>query len=196
MKQSDQKTVPNISLKINLLIHKGERVKIYLKLIKWLLSTGRFIVIFVELIVVGAFILRYKYDTELVDLQDKIKEQIPYIQSLQDSEIELKHLQSQLTTIKQIKNNQAHVEILLKIAQLTPKTIRLTSLNLERAPTTSKMSFIISGRTPSNLELSAFIKALQKDPSFSDVNLSNISFEGQTTFVITGGVQLLSTKST
>lgn len=182
-----KKLLTSSIFKVNLLIRKGEPVKIQTELLKWLLSSGRFIVVFVELIVIGAFIYRYKLDADLADIQEKIKEQIPYIQSLKDEELLLKKTQFQLATIRQMKNeNLVYEKTIIKIAQLTPKNIKLTGLTLDQPGSSLKTSISIMGQTPSNLELSAFIQVLQKDPAFSNITLTNISFEGQTTFTITG----------
>jgi len=175
--------------KVNLLLHKEELPKIHIRLFKWILSSGRFIVIFVELITIVAFVYRYKLDADLLDLQEKINAQIPYIQSLKNDELAIKQTQFQLTSIKQIKNNSpSFAAIVARIAKLTPQTIKLTNIALDRTQSFPKTSVTISGRTPSNLELSTFIKALQKDPNFTDITIANISFEGQTIFTITGSL--------
>lgn len=174
---------------INLLIRKGEQVKLYERLLKWLLSSGRFIVVLVELITIGAFVTRYKLDAELADLQDQIKEKVPYIESLKVDETLIRQTQFQLSTIKQTRNESPDfVQTVSKIATLTPKNIKITNITLDRAQSFPNTLFVISGATPSNIELSVFISALQKDPSFAEVTLTNISFEGQTVFTLTGSL--------
>lgn len=173
--------------KVNLLIKKGEQLKLQVKLIRWLLSSGRFIVVFVELLTISAFVYRYKLDTDLADLQDSIKERVPYIQSLKNDEILIRQVQFQLNNIKQTRNeNPNFAQVLSKIALITPKNIKLTSISFDRTQSFPKTSLSISGQTPSNVELSAFVKALQKDPIFAEITLTNISFERQTNFTITG----------
>ncbi|MBI4037269.1 PilN domain-containing protein [Candidatus Daviesbacteria bacterium] len=175
--------------KVNLLIRKEEQIKLHIRLLKWLLSSGRFIVIAVELITIGAFIYRYKLDTNLLDLQEKIEAQIPYIESMKTDEITIRQLQFQLATIKQIRQESpGFTQAILRISQLTPKSVKLTGISLDRTQTFPKTIFRISGQTGSNLEISAFMKALQKDPAFAEVTLTNISFEERTTFTITGSL--------
>lgn len=176
-------------LKVNLLISKEEQLKLPARLIKWILSSGRFIVIFVEIVTIGAFVLRYKLDAELLDIQDQINDQIPYIQSLKQNEMVIRQTQLQLSTIHQIKNNNPnYAAIFAHIAALTPYNTKLTSIALDRAQSFPKTTLTISGQTPSNLEISTLVKTLQKDPFFAEVTLSNISFEGQVTFTITGSL--------
>lgn len=173
--------------RVNLLVQKGQALKLEVRLMKWILASGRFIVVIVEIIVITAFIYRYKLDTDLADLQERINEQVPYIKSLKNDELALKQVQFQLSTIRQTRSESPDfVDTLNKIASLTPRSIRLTNITFEVAEPPTKAAFTINGQTPSNLELSAFINALKQDPQFSDINLSNISFESQTTFAITG----------
>lgn len=173
--------------KVNLFINKGERPEIYLQVLKWLISSGRYIVIFVELVVIIAFISRYKLDADLAAIQEEIKEIIPYIQSLKADEKAIKETQYQLFSIKQIKDSDPNYpEVLNNIAKLTPQSIKLSNITIDRSKTYSKIDFSINGQTPSNIELSAFIKALKNYPLFSEITLTNISFEGITTFTITG----------
>lgn len=175
--------------KINLLIHKGEQIKIYVRLLHWILSSGKFIVVFVELLVIGAFVLRYMLDAQLSELQEKIKDQVPYLESLQRDEASIRQTQFQLSTIKQTRQTDPdYSQFLMKMAQLTPQKITLSSIRFDNTQTFSKISFSLTGSSPSNIELSAYIKVLKKDPQFSDITLTNISFEGQTNFTITGNL--------
>src|SRR3989338_1167782 len=181
---------------INLLIHKEEQVKLYERLLRWLLSSGRFIVVLVELVTIGAFVARYKLDAELADLQDNIKDKVPYIEALKADEALIRQTQFQLSTIKQTRNESPDfVQTISKIATLTPKNIKITNISLDRAQSFPKSLFTISGATPSNIELSVFISSLQKGPSFAEVTLTNISFEGQTIFTLTGSLTKKGEKS-
>lgn len=174
---------------VNLLIRKGEVVKLHIRLLRWLLSSGRYIVVFVELVVIAAFIMRYKLDGELVDLQGQISEQAKFIQSLSAEEQTIKQTQFRLSTIKQIhKDNADFASILFKISALTPTRITLSNISFNRASPTAPFNISISGQTPSNVELSVFIKSLQNDPLFSGITLTNISFEEQTIFTISGSL--------
>ncbi len=183
------KKLANNLFKINLLIHKGENIKWYYKLLKWVLSSGRYIVIFVEIIVIGAFVFRYKLDTDIADLQDQIQDLIPYIKSYANDEKALRQMQFQLSTIQQTRSqNPDYSQIIMKIAKVTPQTIKLTNINMDKGQAVGQISLSITGQTPSNTDLSAFIKALQADTTFANINLTNIAFEVQTTFTITGNI--------
>lgn len=173
---------------INLLISQTELARFYLKPLRWILSSGRFIIILVEFVVIGGFVLRFKLDSDLVDLQDKIKEQLPYIQSLRSDEIQVRQTQFQLQTAKQVRlDNQNLSAALTKVAQATPRNVRTLGVNLDRSQAAPKTTLRILAVAGSNYEVSAFVKALQADQSFSAVSLASITFEKPLiNFTITG----------
>lgn len=177
---------PNL-FNINLLINRGKSEKLYTKLLRWALSSGRFIVILVEMITIGAFVYRYKLDANLNDIQDQINQKAPYIKSLGTDEMDIRHTQFQLSTISKLKSeNIDFSKPLTELTQIIPKSITLTNINLDRTEAYPNTSLSITGKTPSNLELSVFIKELQKNSNFSEITLANIAFDNQTTFTITG----------
>lgn len=175
--------------KVNLLIHHGEQEKLISKLIKWALSSGRYIVIFVEMVTISAFVYRYKLDADLNDLQEKINDKIPYITNLSADETLIKHTQFQLSTISKLKSEKVDFILpLTNLAKIVPKSIKITNISFDRIQAYPKTSLSISGQTPSNLELSVFIRELRGNPNFSDITLASISFEQQTIFTITGNL--------
>jgi len=66
------------------------------KLFNWLLSVGRYIVIFVDLVVMGAFISRFWLDKKRIDLADEIRQQQAILETTQEFEQEFRNFQSRL----------------------------------------------------------------------------------------------------
>ena len=185
------------SFKINLLIRKGEQIALPARLIKWVLTSGRFIVVLVEIVTIGAFVLRYKLDGDLSEFQDQIKNEIPYLESLKPDETLIRQTQFKLSNIRQSKDTVVDFSaVITKISTITPRNIKISNISFDRTGSFPKTLFTLSGTTPSNIELSVFMNSLQKDPSFSEVTLTNISFEGQTLFTITGSLTAKGAKST
>ncbi len=175
--------------KINLLIRRGEKVALLTRLIKWTLTSGKLIVVLVEIITIGAFVMRYKLDGDLSQLQDSIKNEVPYLESLKADELLIRQTQFKIATIRQTKTETLDFsQVITKIANITPKNIKISNIAFDRTQSFPKTLFNLSGTTPSNIELSVFMSSLQKDPSFTEVTLTNISFEGQILFTITGSL--------
>lgn len=176
-------------LRIDLFKRQDTQFKLNVRFLSWLVTTGRYIIIVVELVVIGAFVARYKLDSDLAAINHEINDSaVPYLKSLQKDEREIRETQLKLTTVKQLRAQNPHyVETLGLISKLVPTTIKLESLNFDKSAGSSRIGVVFNGSTPTIVELSAFIKALQKDPNFSDINLTNFSTdEDGTKFTVTG----------
>lgn len=176
-------------LQTNLLVAKGEQVPLLTRLVRWLISSGRYIVIVVEMIVIGAFVYRYKLDADLVALQEEIASQSAYVQSLKRDEDLIRLTQFQLASIRQTKEARLdYPEVFSKIANYTPKDVRLTNITVEESKDLSHSDLSISGVTTSNTQLSELIKQLKQDNTFPTVSLSQISFDTDTVFTISATI--------
>lgn len=181
--------------KINLLIVKGEDVKLPAKIFRWILSSGRYIVIIVELIVIGAFVARYKLDADLASLKEDIDNRIPYLKSLKDDEDAIRLTQFRLNSVARVRSeNPDFVSVFQRIAAVTPQNTRMHNITVTRIPNSAQFNIVLTGQTPFNNELSAFMNALRSDTAFSGIILTNISFEGQTVFTINGAFSVKSVK--
>lgn len=161
---------------LNLLKPQSNPEKITIKLFKWLLSSGRYIFVFVEALVLIAFAARFKLDADIASKKEAIEEQIPYIESLKAYEVLIRQTQLKLSTIDSIKtNSQDFSSILQQISDQIPASIKITTLNLTR--NLNIASIHITGQTPFNNDLTGFISGLKSNKTFSDVNLVNVGLE-------------------
>lgn len=150
--------------------------KLPIRLVKWLLSTGRFIFIFVEALVLIAFITRFKLDADLQSKKEAIEQQTPYIKSMKPYEILIKQTQAKLSTISTFRQNSADYPQLLKeIATLTPMGLKITSLTMNKK--VDKINVQMSGQAQTNIDFSAFVNGLKNDKNFSNITLSGIGIE-------------------
>ena len=75
-------------------------------LLKWALTVGRFIVVFTELIVILAFLSRFKFDRDLTDLNEAVSQKKAIVEAAADFEQDFLFLQKQLETIAGLKKNR------------------------------------------------------------------------------------------
>lgn len=170
------KDSPKLKIHLDLLHPQSNPEKLPVKFIRWLLSTGRYILIFVEAIVLLAFISRFKLDTDLAEKKDAIEEQIPYLESLEPYEILIRQTQLKLSTIGNIKTASAYYSsILKKIATQTPQGVKLISLNLSKDA--GRVIIQITATSQGNNDLTSFVTGLKQDKSFSDVSVVGVSLE-------------------
>lgn len=165
-----------LNIHLDLLKPQSSSEKILSKLIRWLLSTGRYIFIFVEALVLLAFFLRFSLDEKLQSNNETIKKQLPYIQSLKSVEIAVREIQLKLSTIDSFYTSYADYSlVLIKIAGQTPLGVKLINLNLQK--NVAKITINFTAQAQNNADLASFLAGLKQDPFFSDVHITSIGFE-------------------
>lgn len=176
-----------LRIKLNLLHPKELQIKLTERFVKWLITYGRFIVILVEVVVVAAFLTRFKYDADLDNLKRKINEDLPYVEGLAPQEALITQTQNRLALIDKTYLSQNRWQsTILNISALTPTSIQFIGLSLEEQDE-KNVGFKINAITFSNTDLGIFLNNLRSQDDFSNINLANISFEAdQILFTITG----------
>lgn len=176
-----------LRIKLNLLHPREAPAKLPERFLKWLITYGRFIVIFVEIIVVSAFLARFKFDADLDNLKNKINQDLPYVEGLATDEALIKQTQTKLDLIdKTYLDADKWQQTVIDISALIPRSIIFTGMQLED-PEGNSVKFRIAGSTASNADLGIFLNNLRKVDTFRDISLASISFEqNQIVFTITG----------
>ncbi|MBI2018301.1 PilN domain-containing protein [Candidatus Daviesbacteria bacterium] len=179
-----------IGINLDLLKPQSNPEKLAVKVFRWLLSTGRYIFILVEVIVFIAFILRFKLDADLADKKEAIEQQIPYIESLGPYEILIRQTQLKISTILAAKSDFVNYPLVFKkIADQTPLGIKLISLNMQKE--VGKITFTMNAEAQNNNDVTSFVQGLKQDSSFSDINLTSIDLDQRTiTFTLTGSSKI------
>lgn len=184
--------VPKIKLSIHLDLLKPQSnpQQLSLKLIKWLLSSGRYIFIFVEAIVLTAFIARFKLDADLQANKEAIEQQLPYIESLKPFETSIRQTQFKLSTIDTLYKTYAdYPKVIKTIAGQTPAGVKIISLNLEKS--IDKITIRLNGQAQNNKDLAIFLGGLKQDQSFTNTSITSIGFEkGSLTFSLSSTAKL------
>lgn len=140
------------------------------RFLKWLLTIGRYIVIFTELIVILAFLSRFKLDRDLTDLYEEIEAKQAIIQASVDFESDFRFLQKQLSTIQGLRKDQLQTKQLMEeIAALTPIDVYFSDLNI----TGDKASF--TANALSEAGLATFINNLKKSSRFSNLEIGSLA---------------------
>lgn len=184
---SDSAQASKLRIDLNLLHPKEVQTRLPEKFLKWLISYGRFIVILVEVVVVAAFLTRFKYDADLDNLKTKIRQDLPYVEGQATDEALINQTQTKLALIdKTYLSSDRWQEAIIEISSLTPNSIQFLGLLLEEKDEQS-VSFKINASTLSNTDLGIFLNNLRGQDNLRDINLANISFDqDQILFTITG----------
>ena len=139
------------------------------KAFDWLVNTGRWIIVFTELIVILAFLSRFWLDQRLADIYAKNVQKIAIIEAASDFENEFRTLQKQTDQIGSLQKEQKdQAEVLENIVALLPPDIYLTSLKVTTRQWRWKSSL-------PRRRLGYFFKNLILTPFFSEVEIANIT---------------------
>lgn len=170
------KPKPRLTLKLNLLKPQSNPEKLPVKLVHWLLSSGRYIFVLVNALVLIAFGARFKLDADLATKKDAIEEQIPYIESLKPYEILIRETQLKLSTIDTAKKSSLDWSaILKKIADQTPAGVKIISINIKKD--VGAATITIAGQAQTSSDLTSFITGLKGENTFNGTNLAGIELE-------------------
>ena len=176
-----------LRIDLNLLHPREIEAKLPEKFLKWLFTYGRFIVILVEVVVVGAFLTRFKYDADLDNLKVRIKQDLPYVEGQSTDEALINQTQTKLALLdKAYLNSDKWQESIIELSSQTPGSVQFIGLLLEEKDEQT-INFKISASTLSNTDLGIFLNSLRSQENLRDINLANISFDNeQIVFTITG----------
>ena len=163
----------NLKKNINLLPKEELEKTTIGKFIKWALGIGRYIIIFTELIVIVAFIARFKLDQDLTRLREEIQKKQTIINSYAQFEQKVKFLQKQLAFIKRTEGESLSAsQVLSELSQITPIDVVFSELSI------AQNQIIIKGSGLSNIGLNTFLNGLKNSKNFSQINLENVVSKG------------------
>ena len=140
------------------------------RFLKWALTIGRYIVIITELIVILAFLSRFKLDRDLTNLYEEIEQKQAIIESTSNLENDFRFLQKRLAAIQNLEKTQLKAaKVLEELAGLTPVDVVFTNLS----STNEEISF--SATALSEVGLATFLNNLKSSGRFENLNLSQVS---------------------
>lgn len=186
------KKVPTVKISLDLLRSQSQPKRLVIKVFNWLLSSGRLLIVVVEILVLAAFLARFKLDSDLSTTREAIEQQVPFIESLASDEALIRQTQFQLATVREMRQDSPdYVSISQKIAKQTPSGIILKTLSMTK--NRSNADIRIAGTASDNTQLTSFIAGLRADSIFQDLDLVDVSLEGGTlNFTITVSTKLTS----
>jgi hypothetical protein len=164
------KTKPNKKDQINLLPQEGLSATTGGRILLWLLSTFRVIVIVTELFVVAAFVSRFWLDAKNTDLSEKIQNNKSVIESFQDFEKEFKNVQERLAIYNLYSKDKGKIiEAVNSVISSKPPEVTFSSI------TAGENDIRISAKSVSELGIQQFIVNLNSNENIENTSLGNIS---------------------
>lgn len=142
------------------------------RILRWLLGTFRMIVIFVELIVIVAFLFRFWIDIQISLLNREIEEKKAIIVSYTDFEKEYRGVLARQDFYKANTENIIHKnKVFSQIGTKIPLDLKLTEVFFDE--TNNKIS--ISGESLAEESISQYLAYLKTIPELSTISLVGVN---------------------
>ena len=140
------------------------------KLLKWALNTGRYVVVFTELIVILALLSRFKLDQDLTDLNEQIAQYQAMIDASGEFEDQFRFLQKRVNHIDVLEQEQNTLnQVLVELSEITPVNVSLDVLSVSP----DKVSLQAQALETSGIE--TLVANLEKHPNFNQIHLSELN---------------------
>lgn len=154
---------------INLLPEAGFEITSAGRILSWILSTFRIIVIVTEIIVMIAFLSRFWLDAQNTDLNDKIEEKEAVLTASKDFEQEFKNTQKKLAIFSELTEDEGiYSEILNTVVSYLPPDLFLSAITFER------YELKIEGNTINEVSIEQLIVNLTSSGKFSEVGILEV----------------------
>lgn len=139
------------------------------RFLDWALTWGRYIVVFTELIVILAFLSRFKLDQQITDLEETLSQKQLIIEASRPIEETLINTQNKISLLKNLDKKSRQPELLLNtLNAATPVDVMVTTFTL----TETDFSLTAKGNEPG---LATFIDNLKKSPNISELSVKALS---------------------
>lgn len=164
-----------VKKEISLLPDQDNATSFSVRAVKWLLSAGRFVIVFTELIVICAFLSRFWLDRTNSDLSETVRQQKAILESTKDFEVEYTSLQKRLAVIKNFYANQPDFKTKLdSLVQSTPLDITFDNLTIAKSSKDNSISSTVTFIAYKESSVIDFITNLILNPNISSVDIQTI----------------------
>lgn len=154
--------MPKTSRLINLIPQKEFESSVTGRVLKWAMTTFRYIVIITEMIVMGVFLSRFWLDAQISDINDQIKNTSAIIQSQDEFENTFRDLQTKLNVFSEISKRAPVFQTIDSVKNKQPQGILLLSLSVQ------SNGVLIRGASASEQLIAQFVSNLKSEKAFAD----------------------------
>ena len=145
------------------------------RIVRWLTSVGRFVIVLTELIVNCAFLSRFWLDRTNSDLSEVIRQQKAILESTSDFEKDYSSLQKRLQVIKKLYSSQPEYQSKIDtLVESTPEDISFSSLAVNHNSNTQDITATINLIAYQESSIVSFISNLIANPKISSVDIKSI----------------------
>ena len=150
------------------------------RVIKWLTTVGRWVIVLTELIVVSAFISRFWLDRKNSDLSETIRQQQAILETTQSFESEFNSFQQRLSFISDFyKNTPQYYQKIITLINSTPNDLFYQTISFKKGEDDKNISASALLIAYSETSLVPFINNLALNPDIESVKINQIEKKQQ-----------------
>jgi hypothetical protein len=145
------------------------------KLLKWVTTAGRVLVVLTEFIVLLAFASRFYFDKKLDDLGEVLVQKEEQIAAYVDVETEMRKLLAKQKPIEAFETGSINfAEKIDNLTRILPTGTIIDTVII------GNQSLTVSGKSPSEYAFAQLISGVKKMPEVTSVNMSDTSYDQKT----------------
>ncbi|MCL4382876.1 PilN domain-containing protein [Patescibacteria group bacterium] len=148
------------------------------RILSWLLTSFRYIVIVTEIIVMTAFLSRFWLDARVADLNETIDQRKALIGSYSEFENEFRSVQKKVGIILGISSEQPPSDVISTLTGFLPEGVSLSSISQ------TGNEIRLQARTTSEISISQFVSNLTNTNKFEEVILTQLDSADNSGFLI------------
>lgn len=142
--------------------------------VTWALTFGRYILIATELIVIAAFLFRFKLDRDLTNFNEEIRQKQAIVAAAADFEEDFRRLQRRVEIISLLEATSPKAAHLLdQLAARAPSDVFISKFNLAEGQLNFETVAL------SEVGMGSFLKSLQAMPELTGIELTRVSAGGE-----------------
>lgn len=160
---------------INLLPKTEFEASFWGRFLKWALTAGRYIIIITEMVVIMAFLSRFKLDKDLLDLNDSISGKKNILEATYQIEVNFRSVQDRINLPKTILDSTpTSSDLLNKITTTVPDGLVLQSVGIDF----SDHKVAIAAAAISEQQLEQYLSVLSADKLWKSVDVQDLAADG------------------
>jgi len=145
------------------------------RFLKWVTGVGRVVIIFTEMIVIGAFLSRFWLDRKNSDLSEILRQQKAILGSTEEFEKDYISLQERLKFIKNFyKTEPKYVESLNSLIQSIPDGIYFQNISFRTGEKTNEINSTVESFSYQEDAIINLIVNLKLNPDINSVKVQKI----------------------
>jgi hypothetical protein len=162
--------MPSRISKINLLPPSELEKSFWGKFLKWAVTTGRYIIILTELVVILAFLSRFKLDEDLRKVNEQINTQVGFLESQEPEMAKFFKLQKRLNFMGQILDQRPKAgEMMDYLQQILPADVYPMTRQF------NKSGITLTASTINERAMGQLMTRLSQDQVWKSVNVVEIT---------------------